>query len=639
MKNNKSNQGGFTLVELIVVVALMAIVFGALMNVIKPTNQFFKDSEAFKDEVMVSEGLTDALAGELRYSTNVLVLKNYVGVPKIDANGMVEGIPDVKFDSAILIENDNVRGSYESDFYEGSNSTATVGRTKRARGQIIKFDIGGLGINFNVSSLLTPEDYYGDYNYFFTADGKNDENGRSYIDFGVTMNDLVSENGNWVINEDNYTSSEFLYLKNININDNDGFSMVVKDFHNSNQNDDYVGFERTAAVPGVTTSTAQQAGLFNGSNSSNTHTWILYYSGDVINAGESIKLTFDPMEGGANAVEMNAQVGRPFNQMPPTFPEPGKDTYVDDETGKPYRLRFVGWKSVSYPTDEPLTNEAIMAYIPLEDETFQAQYVAADATYKVTIYTTDGAVFFEKDGITFGTDISGYIPDYSYLINHTGYDGFYWMSNNGTGVSDIITVDFTNIVSDLSIKPYFYKNHNVKFYDEDGNVVHEEQVKTGFGVVNSVEVPAKAGYSGVWKIKNDDGTLSEAVLSNITDDINLVPEYTLIPVQVPHLTISDINSSPNQWWRTTLKFKITNDGDKATSNFKITVPMTEDITLVEGNWNFSGEYHLTASFSGKNIIIDGSAATLKPGESMNIELTAQNGSAVVNGDIVVSDLE
>ena len=76
----KKNQDGFTLVELIVVVALMAIVFGALMNVIKPTNQFFQDSEAFKDEVMISEGLTDALADEIRYATNVVVLQNYVGV-------------------------------------------------------------------------------------------------------------------------------------------------------------------------------------------------------------------------------------------------------------------------------------------------------------------------------------------------------------------------------------------------------------------------------------------------------------------------------------------------------------------------------------------------------------------------------
>ena len=591
MKKIKNNQSGFTLVELIVVIALMSIVFGALMNIIKPVNQFFSDTEAFKDEVMISEGLTDALASEVRFATNVVVLKNYVGVPKLDSEGQIAGIPDVKFDSAIMIDNERVRGSLDKDFL--SNRTSTVARTKGATGQIIRFEIGGIGVNFNVSDILAGEDYYSDYQYSFDVSGKTDENGRSYIDFGVTMNDLVQSDGDWVINEDNYTSSEFLYLKNINLKDDDGYTMYVKDFANSTNNDDYIKFERTPAS-NATASTDAQRAIFNGSDSSNSHTWILYFKGGSINAGNPITLTFDPGKGGFEPIKMTGYVGKAFNQVPPTFPEPGYDNFNMED--KRFTRRFVGWQSTIYPTDEPLTNEEIMAYIPLENETFKAVYSEADATYNVTFYDATGSEIKKIENILHGTDISDMVP--TAISIPDDYMNFIW-KNKGS-VNDIVKFDaFDSITSDYELEPYFYNWKNIRFYKEDGGLVSDELVMSGCALDNSLipPVPEKAGYTGEWVVYNDDGTTSYANFDNITESFDVYPKYTEIPVDKPILVA---NASIYSDWGNggQMSITVTNDGTAPATGYVVRVELNGPFTYVD-MWGNSA----TAAIEGQTLVL------------------------------------
>lgn len=629
----KKNQDGFTLVELIVVVALMAIVFGALMNVIKPTNQFFQDSEAFKDEVMISEGLTDALADEIRYATNVVVLQNYVGVPKLSIDGQLEGIPDITFDSAILIENDKVRGSLESDYLTNMESTAA--RRKRAKGQIVVFEIGGIGINFNVSNILYNEDYYGDYQYEFTATGKNDENGRAYIDFGVTMNDLVqNESGDYQMNEDNYESSEFLYLKNINLNDNDGYKLYVKDFNGSTNNDDYIGFERATATTATAASTIQTA-MFNGSDSNNVHTWIIYYKGSSVDAAENVQITFDPGVGGSTSVTCNVKTGKAINMAPPSLPEPGYADYTGTD-GKTYTRRFLGWTSTTNPTDEPLTNEQLMAYVAMADETFVAQYEDTDATYDVMFYDSNG---IEMGGglqtVLHGESVTP--PDMSATVP-TDYEGYVWKLYGS--INDIVDpTEFAFVTRDLYVEPYYFNLYDVTFQDENGNVIEKVSVMGGTDCTNVPDVPEKAGYAGEWMRLNDDGTTQLANFGAVSEDLIIVPQYTEIPVAKPVLQISNVACNANQWWRTTVSFKISNVGEAPTTGFKITIPMTENITLVEGDWALVNGLGAKVSYSGTDIIIDGTGVTLNPGVTYDVSLTATPGAATTTGDPIVTEVK
>ena len=77
------NRKGFTLVELIVVVTIFGVILGAILNMIKPANNVYHDADATMESNVIGSGLIDYLDDELRYSTNVLVLKDYIGVPDV----------------------------------------------------------------------------------------------------------------------------------------------------------------------------------------------------------------------------------------------------------------------------------------------------------------------------------------------------------------------------------------------------------------------------------------------------------------------------------------------------------------------------------------------------------------------------
>lgn len=524
MEKNKNLQSGFTLVELIVVMAMMAIIFGALMNVVTPTNKFFTETEAFKDEVVLSEGLTNALAAEVRYATNVVVLQNYVGVPNIKG-GKLAGTGDVVFDYALVADNDKTRGAFTNDYESKKNST--IARRKGAKGQILRFEIGALGVNFNVSNMLYSEDFYDKYNYEFSIAGKVDENNRGYIDFGVNMNDMVlDDTGSYVPNEDNYESSEFLYLKNINLNDNDGYQMIVKDFGGSTDDSDYVGYERIEADEGITASTDNQKGMFAKDDSNNVHTWIIYFKGSNVTAGQEVTLTFNPNYKDASGndkepVTFKGNVGKPFNQAPPKLPY-ATDFEYQLSDGHTYMRQFSHWTSSSDQTKE-WSNADITAYIPMGDETFTAVYVDTKITYDVLFYNSNGTALLpggENKVVSHGTKV---VPP-TVAPDPSKGDTVLWIDMTTGLVVD--ESEFNFITRDYTVSYMYTNKHTVTFTDEEGNVIATAYAYDGIEFTDIPSVPGKPGYTGKWV--PEFGDADEFDITNITDDVNLVPSYTPI---------------------------------------------------------------------------------------------------------------
>lgn len=520
MNKKKNLENGFTLVELIVVMAIMSIIFGALMNVVNPTSKFFNEAEAFKDELVLSQGITDALGDEVRYSTNVVVLQNYVGVPKIE-DGKLKGIADVTFDSALLFENDLVRGSLDNKYPKNTDSTTS--RRKGARGQIMRFEIGSLGVNFNFCDMLYSEAYYDEYDYQFGVSGKVDENGRGYIDFDVTMNDMVSDSaGGYKPNDDNYKSSEFLYLKNINLDDSDGYNLVVKDFGGSTDDTDYVGFERAEAKAG-TSSTDYQNKLYATDDASNVHTWIVYYRGDSIKAGDKVKLTFDPnykdASGNAKAeVVYEAEIGKAFNQQPPIVPDVNakEDVFIDD-AGYKHTRTFAYWTS-SLDPEKKWSIADIMAYIPMTEEKFTAQYTQVKCSFDVTFYDSTGVTVLPKGEfkrVDHGTSVT--VPS----VTPANPDNVIIWLDETNQIVDL--TEFASIEKDYTVHAYECKRFIISYTDEEGTK-SSYYAYEGLEFYNEPLVPAKEGYEGKWVLEN--GT--EPDYKNITDDMSLKLDYTAI---------------------------------------------------------------------------------------------------------------
>lgn len=76
---------------------------------IKPANNVYHDADATMESNIIGSGLIDYLDDELRYSTNVLVLKDYIGVPDVSNSGTI-GASGVTYSNCIVIDNNNLRG-------------------------------------------------------------------------------------------------------------------------------------------------------------------------------------------------------------------------------------------------------------------------------------------------------------------------------------------------------------------------------------------------------------------------------------------------------------------------------------------------------------------------------------------------
>ncbi len=608
MKKNKNLQSGFTLVELIVVVALMAIVFGALMNVLKPTNIFFNESEAFKDEVMISAGLTDALGDEVRYSTNVIVLQNYVGVPSLVSGKQFSGLPDVEFDSAIMFDNDNVRGSAYSDY----TPDGTVASRKGAKGQIVKFALNELGVDFGSASSLYNLDYYADYQYEFTATGNIDENNMAYVDFGITMYDYSAAQANYDYDEMPYESSEYLYLKNINLRDDDGYKMYVKDFGGSVEDSDYAGFERASADASFT---SEQQKYYDKSNSSNVHTFIFYYKGVTVTPLQNVNLTFDPGTGGSTVMSYTALKGRQCRVTPPAVPEAGYES--ETVNGVVFSKTFSGWKS--NVTGNIYTADEIYNYVASADETFTAQYILAGATFDVSFYNSLGT----QIGLTQTVDYAGAVSPPTVEVP-AGYDGYVWKFK-GSDKDVIDDSEFASVTRNIEAEPYFYKNCTITYYDEDGTtVLNTETVMSGLNA-STFEVPEKTGYIGEWEVHGTDDAGNPIVTPfspiNVTSDLTVVAKYTE-NTPTGYLTVT--HSLTNLWSSTAgqLGFDITNSGTEVITSGTIRIKITDGtVSNISNYWgNLRYTYNATAQAIGGDIVISFSSVEIQPGATGNITL-------------------
>ena len=111
MKKNK-NKSGFTLVEVIVVMTIMSVILGAILNLLRPVNDAFQKAKSVANTNQVGSGLNRYIESQLRYSTNMLVLENYSGVPDVSATGTLANSAASYTDCLVI---DNIQKSGRQD--------------------------------------------------------------------------------------------------------------------------------------------------------------------------------------------------------------------------------------------------------------------------------------------------------------------------------------------------------------------------------------------------------------------------------------------------------------------------------------------------------------------------------------------
>ena len=89
MKKIKKNQKGFTLVELLVVCAMISILFAAILSMIPSVGNLFRDTSTYQYERQVTENLMFGIEENIRYADDVIVITNCTDYPK-NAAGSVK---------------------------------------------------------------------------------------------------------------------------------------------------------------------------------------------------------------------------------------------------------------------------------------------------------------------------------------------------------------------------------------------------------------------------------------------------------------------------------------------------------------------------------------------------------------------
>lgn len=333
-KLKNKNKKGFTLVELIVVVCIFGIIMGAILNMIKPTQQIYNDTDATMETNLKGSGLANYLDDHLRYSTNILILKDYCGVPDVSAIGTLGG-DTTPYDSCIVIDNNNLRG-YSLTNYSGDD-TDTAQKRMGATGCLIDVSqITSGGFNFNNSKVAMGVDYYDVYKYDITA-GINTIDDMYTLDFSIDAYQPDYSNGSYTYVKTKYSKEASVNLTNINIDKGDTYKM--RGFIDFSTAADYTTYPQASAPSGVTT---QQSVYYDTTNANNTYTYI-FYNKNSTGSGTQYEVQYvyaasdpDPNYAGKSVGSpVNVKKGALLKNAPTLAPRNGyANPYWLDEDGK-----------------------------------------------------------------------------------------------------------------------------------------------------------------------------------------------------------------------------------------------------------------------------------------------------------------
>lgn len=483
------NRKGFTLVELIVVVTIFGVILGAILNMIKPANNVYHDADATMESNIIGSGLIDYLDDELRYSTNVLVLKDYIGVPDVSTSGTIGG-SGVTYSNCIVIDNNNLRG-YSLKNYSG-NDTDTAAKRMGAKGCILNVGkVNTEGLNFNNSAVARGVDFYDNYKFDIGASISNIEEMRT-LDVSLTAYQPTYENGSYTFTKTKYKKDAAVNLTNININEGDSYK--VHDCKDFSVYPDYDTYPQATTAPAGCT--AQQEKYYS-LDASNTYTYI-FYDKTTVSSSKTYSVKFiysasdpEPTLRGKQIDTKSVKAGTVYKAPPSMSSRTGY--------GTPY------WVDSKNNVADFTTGVTIN-----KDMVFSCVYppVAPKAQFNVTFENINGSTFTTTkvyDG-DFAND-----PGIPTDMDTIKQDFVKWVykSDNSKGLTDVSITD-----SSVVFVPVVQNKHKVEF-KLNGSLINASTIYVSDGQY--------ANYPGATPVSSDaNKVFSKWVVEGTADEITSV---------------------------------------------------------------------------------------------------------------------
>lgn len=483
------NRKGFTLVELIVVVTIFGVILGAILNMIKPANNVYHDADATMESNIIGSGLIDYLDDELRYSTNVLVLKDYIGVPDVSTSGTIGG-SGVTYSNCIVIDNNNLRG-YSLKNYSGSD-TDTAAKRMGAKGCIINVgNVNTEGLNFNNSAVARGIDFYDNYKFDIGASISNIEE-MSTLDVSLTAYQPTYENGSYTFTKTKYKKDAAVNLTNINIKKDDSYK--VHDYKDFSVHPAYVTYPQATTAPAGCT--AQQEKYYS-LDASNTYTYI-FYDKTTVSSSKTYSVKFiysasdpEPTLRGKQIDTKSVKAGTVY-KAPPSMPS--RTGY-----GTPY------WVDSKNNVADFTTGVTIN-----KDMVFSCVYppVAPKAQFNVTFENINGSTF--KITSVYDGDFAN-DPGIPTDMDPIKQDFVKWVykSDNSKGLTDVSITD-----NSVIFVPVVQNKHKVEF-KLNGSLINASTIYVSDGQY--------ANYPGATPVSSDaNKVFSKWVVEGTADEITSV---------------------------------------------------------------------------------------------------------------------
>lgn len=483
------NRKGFTLVELIVVVTIFGVILGAILNMIKPANNVYHDADATMESNIIGSGLIDYLDDELRYSTNVLVLKDYIGVPDVSTSGTI-GASGVTYSNCIVIDNNNLRG-YSLKNYSGSD-TDTAAKRMGAKGCILNVGkVNTEGLNFNNSAVARGVDFYDNYKFDIGASISKIEEMYT-LDVSLTAYQPTYENGSYTFTKTKYKKDAAVNLTNINIDEGDSYN--VNDYKDFSVAPDYVTYPQATTAPAGCT--AQQEKYYS-LDASNTYTYI-FYDKTTVSSSKTYSVKFiysasdpEPTLRGKQIDTKSVKAGTVYKAPPSMSSRTGY--------GTPY------WVDSKNNVADFTTGVTIN-----KDMVFSCVYppVAPKAQFNVTFENINGSTFTTTkvyDG-DFAND-----PGIPTDMDTIKQDFVKWVykSDNSKGLTDVSITD-----SSVVFVPVVQNKHKVEF-KLNGSLINASTIYVSDGQY--------ANYPGATPVSSDaNKVFSKWVVEGTSDEITSV---------------------------------------------------------------------------------------------------------------------
>lgn len=488
MKINK-NRKGFTLVELIVVVTIFGVILGAILNMIKPANNVYHDADATMESNVIGSGLIDYLDDELRYSTNVLVLKDYIGVPDVSTSGTISA-SGVTYSNCIVIDNNNLRG-YSLKNYSGSD-TDTAAKRMGAKGCILNVGkVNTEGLNFNNSAVARGVDFYDNYKFDISASISNIEEMRT-LDVSLTAYQPTYENGSYTFTKTKYKKDAAVNLTNININEGDSYK--VRDYKDFSLTPDYVTYPQATTAPAGCT--AQQEKYYS-LDASNTYTYI-FYDKTTVSSSKTYSVKFiysasdpEPTLRGKQIDTKSVKAGTVYKAPPSMSSRTGYGTpyWVDSKNNV-----------ADFTTGVTINKDMVFScvYPPVAPKTqFTVTFENIDGSTFTTTSVYDGD-FANDPGIP--TDMDTIKQDFVKWV---------YKSDNSKGLTDVSITD-----SSVVFVPVVQNKHKVEF-KLNGSLINASTIYVSDGQY--------ANYPGATPVSSDaNKVFSKWVVEGTSDEITSV---------------------------------------------------------------------------------------------------------------------